>query len=128
MVIFSDWMGGCCGNVVGYNFQDGFDQMTDPDAVGPLTMDDNHGVPTIFNLGRQLLRDPGQRRLLGVLGLRDVLPQPDLRDLQQGPLSRRMRDRADPLVGLLYRRGQRPGHGPGVELVDVRDRPVLADL
>lgn len=50
MVIFSDWMGGCCGNVVGYNFQDGFDQMTDTDAVGPLTMDDNHGVPTIFNL------------------------------------------------------------------------------
>jgi PKD repeat protein len=50
MVLFSDWMGGCCGNVVGYNFQDAFDQMLDPDAVGPLTMDDNHGVPTIFNL------------------------------------------------------------------------------
>jgi PKD repeat protein len=50
MVLFSDWMGGCCGNVVGYNFQDGFDQMVSADAVGPLTMDDNHGVPTIFNL------------------------------------------------------------------------------
>jgi PKD repeat protein len=50
MVLFSDWMGGCCGNVVGYNYQDAFDQMTDPQAVGPLTMDDNHGVPTIFDL------------------------------------------------------------------------------
>lgn len=50
MVLFSDWMGGCCGNVVGYNYQDGFDQMLSPDAVGPLTMDDNHGVPTVFNL------------------------------------------------------------------------------
>ncbi len=50
MVCFSDWMGGCCGNVVGYNFQDGFNQMLDLNAVGPLTMDDNHGVPTVFNL------------------------------------------------------------------------------
>jgi PKD repeat protein len=50
MVIFSDWMGGCCGNVVGYNYQDGFNQLYDPDSTGPLTMDDNHGVPTIFNL------------------------------------------------------------------------------
>jgi hypothetical protein len=50
MVIFSDWMGGCCGNVIGYNFQDGFDQLYDPGSPGPLTMDDNHGVPTIFNL------------------------------------------------------------------------------
>jgi len=50
MVIFSDWMGGCCGNVVGYNYQDGFDQLYDPDSPGPLTMDDNHGVPTVFNL------------------------------------------------------------------------------
>lgn len=50
MICFSDWMGGCAGNVVGYNFQDGFDQMMDANAVGPLTMDDNHGVPTVFNL------------------------------------------------------------------------------
>jgi PKD repeat protein len=50
MVIFSDWMGGCAGNVVGYNYQDGFNQLYDPDSTGPLTMDDNHGVPTIFNL------------------------------------------------------------------------------
>jgi hypothetical protein len=49
MVIFSDWMGGCW-NVVGYNFQDSFDQLYDPSSPGPLTMDDNHGVPTIFNL------------------------------------------------------------------------------
>lgn len=50
MICFSDWMGGCAGNVVGYNYQDGFNQMMDPSAVGPLTMDDNHGVPTVFNL------------------------------------------------------------------------------
>lgn len=49
MVLFSDWMGGCVGNAVLYNFQNGFNQGYDLSTM-PISMDDSHGPHTMFNL------------------------------------------------------------------------------
>jgi PKD repeat protein len=49
MVMFGDWQGGCAGNVVGYNFLNGFNQGYDL-STAPLTADDSHGPTCVFNL------------------------------------------------------------------------------
>jgi PKD repeat protein len=49
MIMFGDWQGGCAGNVVGYNFLNGFNQGYDL-STAPLTADDSHGPPCVFNL------------------------------------------------------------------------------
>ncbi len=49
MIMFGDWQGGCAGNVIGYNFLNGFNQGYDL-STAPLTADDSHGPPCVFNL------------------------------------------------------------------------------
>jgi len=49
MIMFGDWQGGCAGNVVGYNFLNGFNQGYDL-STAPLTADDSHGPTCVFNL------------------------------------------------------------------------------
>ena len=49
MIMFGDWQGGCAGNVVGYNFLNGFNQGYDL-STAPLTADDSHGPSCVFNL------------------------------------------------------------------------------
>jgi PKD repeat protein len=49
MIMFGDWQGGCAGNVVAYNFLNGFNQGYDL-STAPLTADDSHGPPCVFNL------------------------------------------------------------------------------
>ena len=49
MIMFGDWQGGCACNVVAYNFLNGFNQGYDL-STAPLTADDSHGPPCVFNL------------------------------------------------------------------------------
>jgi PKD repeat protein len=49
MIMFGDWQGGCAGNVIAYNFLNGFNQGYDL-STAPLTADDSHGPPCVFNL------------------------------------------------------------------------------
>jgi len=49
MIMFGDWQGGCAGNVIAYNFLNGFNQGYDL-STAPLTGDDSHGPTCVFNL------------------------------------------------------------------------------
>jgi hypothetical protein len=51
MIIFCDWQGGCVGNIISYNYQDGENQLgPDQYEAGLLTFDDGHGPQAMFNL------------------------------------------------------------------------------